>query len=87
MTRCPIRGVGTVLNINEVPAHILVRPSRIAGDISDEVPFIVRGPGKVHCVDLRATTKSCSAWVVENDAVIAMLAYTRDGAMKTPMMT
>jgi len=69
-----IWSVGTILNVNEMPAHVLVTPSCVAGEFGDVVPFVVRGPSEVHGVHLRATTKCCSAWVVETSAVSVMLA-------------
>lgn len=74
MTRCPTWDVGTVLDVNEVSTHVLVTPRCIAGEVSDIVPFVVRGPGELHCVDLRAASECCSAWVVETGADIGLLA-------------
>jgi hypothetical protein len=78
MTGSSTWNISAVLDVDEVPAHMLVSPGCVAGEIGNVVPFVVRGPGEVHCIDLRATTKCCTAWVVEAGAdVAAALVHVR----------
>jgi hypothetical protein len=52
-----MRNIRAVLKSHQMSAHMFVAPGVVSSKFGDIVPFIVRGPNKVHGVDLRASAK------------------------------
>jgi hypothetical protein len=73
MARCSPRNISAILEIDQVLAHVLMAPGIISSKLGDVIPLIVRGPSKIHSIDLGAATKRCSARIQDTQSKFPQL--------------